>query len=419
MKRKWRRIKKDLLTALLDVSPIFLRDAVLRSQVRLDYSPPPNLKFKLAESKEELEQAYRLLYKSYVASGSMRPNGTGLRITPYHTLPSTSMLIATVDEKVVATVSIFRISPFGLPVSKVYDVSRFTNNGLRIAEISSLCVDDDYKSGHRTLLFGLLKYLYEYATKYFGIDVKLIVIKPFRRHFYESMLCFEKLEDRLIENYGFSNGATVMAEFINLNTAPERFKAVYNNYPDEQNLYKYFVESKISNFHFPDRPYHLISDPVLTPELFHYFFVEKTETLKSMTPFELAVLKNIYRDPEYQKIISEISKGDLPTLQRAEERFELKSNAVLLGRNGTLDQIVQVHDVSRGGILLFCQGSDKPAGVAQLRVTIGPKTFSYLDVELKWTNGLGYCGYKVVRCDAAWDEFIEHAYNQAKHIKVG
>ena len=210
MKKKWRRFKKNLTSSFFDLSPKSLRDFILRNKVFLDYSPPPNLKYKLAETKSEMEQAYRLLYQAYVASGSMKPNSTGLRATPYHALPSTSMLIATIDGVVVATVSIFRLSAFGLPISKIYDINSFFKKGRRVAEISSLCVSDIYKNDHRTLLFGLLKFLYEYSVSFFGIDVKLIVIKPFRRHFYESMLSFEILEDRIVHNYEFSNGATVI-----------------------------------------------------------------------------------------------------------------------------------------------------------------------------------------------------------------
>ncbi len=409
MKKKWRRFKKNLTSSFFDLSPKSLRDFILRNKVFLDYSPPPNLKYKLAETKSEMEQAYRLLYQAYVASGSMKPNSTGLRATPYHALPSTSMLIATIDGVVVATVSIFRLSAFGLPISKIYDINSFFKKGRRVAEISSLCVSDIYKNDHRTLLFGLLKFLYEYSVSFFGIDVKLIVIKPFRRHFYESMLSFEILEDRIVHNYEFSNGATVMAEYLDLTQAPEKYKKIYNSYPDEKNLFKYFTETKIDNFCFPDRTYYSISDPKLTPELLHYFFVEKTNTLQNLSQEDFAIVKSQYKESEYQRIFSEFSNNIL-TLKfyRTEGRFEVKSAGQFLHTNPEALQMVQVFDVSRHGIKVFSVDKLNPNKFQKICVSLGPKIRSTLTIELQWTNGLGYYGFKITQSDLMWETFITH-----------
>ena len=240
MSKHVRRIKKEVLTSFLTALPKEARDWFLRSKVSLDYNPPENLRFKLAETKEELEQVFKLLYHSYVASGSMKPNPNELRITPYHALPSTSILIAVLNGQVIATLSVFRMGPFGIPASKEFDVSQLMKQGTRFAEISSLTLDESFRNDNREIIFGLLKYLYEYTTKYFGIDMKLIVIKPFRRFFYESLLMFEPLENRIVKNYGFSNGATVMAEKLDLHLAKERYKKIYGEMSDEKNLYKYF-----------------------------------------------------------------------------------------------------------------------------------------------------------------------------------
>lgn len=231
MSRAFRRIKKGILTRAFSVMPKGMRDDVVRSSVKLNYQPSPNLIFKLAETREELEQTFRLLYRAYVAAGSMKPDRSELRITPYHALPSTSVLIAKLNGNVVATLSVFRMGPFGVPGSKAFDVSAMLRSGERFAEISSLTVDDAYRTDSRELMFGLLKYLYEYTTRFFGIDKKLIVIKPFRRHFYESLLLFEPLDGGIVKNYSFSNGATVMAETLDLRTAPALYKQAYADKP--------------------------------------------------------------------------------------------------------------------------------------------------------------------------------------------
>lgn len=412
MNKKWRRIKKNALNSALNLTPRFARDLILRRQIKVDYFPANNIQFKLAQTKSELEQAYHLLYKSYVASGSMLPNETELRITPYHALPSTSMLIATVDNKVIATLSIFRISPFGLPVSKIQDVSKFIHQGQRIAEISSLCVADEFKTDNRTLLFGLLKYTHEYATNYFGIDVKLIVIKPFRRHFYESLLCFQPLDNRIITNYAFSNGATVMVEALDLNKARYQFKKIYNSYPVEQNLYKYFIESSIKNFQFPERTYNNITDPVITPEILNYFFIEKTKTLQNMSPFEIAILKSLYKGKDYQSLLSKFSSDNsLLIFDRKDDRFELKSSAILLSTSNTPNRIVSVHDASLHGIMIYSSVKIVPEKDQKICVLVAPKTYSYLNIELKWANGFGHYGFKIKQHDSIWTDFIYYLQN--------
>jgi hypothetical protein len=418
MQKKWRRLKKNLLTSFLDLSPTSIRDLVIHSQVKLDYQPPKNLRFKLAQTKEELEQAYRLLYQGYVASGSMAPNNSGMRITPYHALPSTSVLIALLDDKVVATLSIFRVSQFGLPVSKVFDVSSFIEQGQRFAEISSLCVSDEFKTDQRTLLFGLLKYLYEYSTKFFGIDIKLIVIKPFRRHFYESLLHFQPLEKRIVENYAFSNGATVMSEFLNLNTAPEAYKRIYNHYPEHQNLYKYFIESKISNFEFPERVYSNISDPVMTPELLHYFFIEKEEVLQKLSELELTILKRTYKNPEFNYLFFEFSTRIKNVyFSRSHERHEVKCKAILVDKEESLSCIVKVYDASYDGIMVYSGKKIKLNTEYRINVNITTNIYSYLTVKAKWTNGLGYYGLEINGNDSTWNTFIDHLENIGSNKK--
>ena len=87
MKRLYRRLKKEGLTRLFSILPEKMRERIIRSKVKLDYNPPEGLRFKLAETKEELEQAFRLLYRSYVAAGSMKPNTSEMRITLIFKLP--------------------------------------------------------------------------------------------------------------------------------------------------------------------------------------------------------------------------------------------------------------------------------------------------------------------------------------------
>ena len=66
------------------------RHRAFRALVNCDPAPDPHLVVKLAETREELEACFRLLHDAYVASGFMRPDPSGMRVTIYHALPTTT-----------------------------------------------------------------------------------------------------------------------------------------------------------------------------------------------------------------------------------------------------------------------------------------------------------------------------------------
>ena len=95
----------------LMVLPHRKRYRVLRFFADYDPAPNPRLTFKIAETREELEACFRLLHDTYVRRGFMQPDPSGLRVTIYHALPTTTTLCAKYDGKVVGTLSLFNGRP--------------------------------------------------------------------------------------------------------------------------------------------------------------------------------------------------------------------------------------------------------------------------------------------------------------------
>ena len=81
-----RKLRRQLMGCL----PTPLRNALLRNFVHCDASPSPQLVLKLAQTREELCACFHLLHDSYVSSGFMKPDPSGMRVTIYHALPTTS-----------------------------------------------------------------------------------------------------------------------------------------------------------------------------------------------------------------------------------------------------------------------------------------------------------------------------------------
>ena len=84
------------------------RFRLLRRMVDCDPAPDPRLQLGIASGCAELEACFALLHDAYVGSGFMTPDPSGMRVTPYHALPTTTTLCARFDGEVVGTLSIIR-----------------------------------------------------------------------------------------------------------------------------------------------------------------------------------------------------------------------------------------------------------------------------------------------------------------------
>ena len=90
------------------------------------------------QTKEELEACFRLLHDAYVRRGYMKPDPSGMRVTIYHALPTTTTLCALFDGKVVGTISLIRESAIGFPLQRIFDLTSVRAKRGNIAEVSAL-----------------------------------------------------------------------------------------------------------------------------------------------------------------------------------------------------------------------------------------------------------------------------------------
>src|SRR4051794_25134567 len=93
---------------VFSLMPNSLQSLLLRSRLDLNYAPPAERVFKLAETRTELEQALTIIGKG--TSGQ-----ECLAVTKYHALPSTAVLIAKENDVVVATLTLIGDNPLKLP----------------------------------------------------------------------------------------------------------------------------------------------------------------------------------------------------------------------------------------------------------------------------------------------------------------
>lgn len=147
---------------------------------------------RIASFRQEWEAALGLVYRAYVRAGLIRINRYRMRVTPYHALPSTEVLIAGNGDDVLCTLSIVGDGQLGLPMESIYaeEVERRRLQGLRLAEVSCLADERDGSDQSFSTVSRLMA-LTAQAAVYRGIDQLLIAVHPRHAKFYERFIAFE------------------------------------------------------------------------------------------------------------------------------------------------------------------------------------------------------------------------------------
>ncbi len=284
------RQKRELLARLLKSKPA-------PKWAGVNLAPPSNLTFKVAETRQELESAFRILHDAYVAMGFMKPSPSGMRITIFNALPDTRTLIALWDGEVIGTVSIIPDSPMGFPIEHIFELARLRNKNVRLAEVSALAIEKRYRGDPNVILFSLFKSLYEYCDRYLGIETILMAMHPDISEFYERILFCQRISAQAIDEYEYVNGAPAVGLYLDFQECLGMCHARYG-----KEVSAYFTEPW-ANFAFPPRTA-AHSHPSMDPEMMDYFFNEKTDVLSKISSSDRSILMNLYKDDRYLGILS-------------------------------------------------------------------------------------------------------------------
>lgn len=328
-----RRIINRSARSAMQLAPREVRYALIRSMVECDNDPDPRLVLKIAETRDELEACFSLLHDAYVSSGYMKPHPSGMRVTIYHALPTTTTLCAKFDGKVVGTVSIVREGVFGFPMQSVFDLGPVRVQGGNIAEISALAIHPDFRKTGGTILFPLMKFINEYCTQHFDTRHLVIAVNPDRIELYEALLLFQRLRAAPIESYDFANGAPAVGASLDLGTSYDQMQQVYGHRPARRNLHHYFFACDLANILHPTQPYFTTNHPVLTPALMDHFFNRRTRVFANLDEEQRCLLRSIYDLDAYAPVLPDVSAEAAERFAtRHEDRFSLRCPAHLVVR---------------------------------------------------------------------------------------
>jgi len=385
---------------------------VYRSFVDCDPRPDKRLVLKIAETREELQACFKLLHDAYVGSGFMRPDPSGMRVTIYHALPTTTTLCAKYDDEVVGTISLIRESVFGFPLQSIFDLHEVREKKGRVAEVSALAVHPKFRNTGGTILFPLMKFMYEYCTTFFDTRHLVIAVNPNRIEMYESLLFFERLAENEVENYDFANGAPAVGASVDLHVAPEIFKRIYGKKPRRKNLYLYFLRTRLRNIVMPSRRYFTTNDPVMTPDLLDYFFNQCTHTFQNLNEREKGLLHSIYNLPEYKEVLPVIfSESNFRIRQRRHQRYSLKcpGSFSVISPEKTEVYALRVVEFSDDGFLAHSK-APLPTNVwGEASIRLGSEEKSIVKAMVVRGNhkgSHGFYGFKLVESDLSWRKLV-------------
>ena len=147
-----------------------------------------------AVSRDELEQAYRLVYESYVREGYMVRQPSGMRLSAFNALPGTATFVAKMGSEVVGSLTVVPDSAMGLPMEGVYqpEVQQLRREGRQLAEATMFGARGPENDGRLSLLLLLMKRAFDYARFELRADDLCIAVHPRRSRLYQRYLLFEQ-----------------------------------------------------------------------------------------------------------------------------------------------------------------------------------------------------------------------------------
>jgi GNAT superfamily N-acetyltransferase len=405
--RSWHRLVRGKAGLL----PPPLRFRLHRLMLDCDPEPDQRLELKIAGTREELEACFRIAHDACVASRLMPPDPSGLRVTPCHALPTTTTLCAKYDGQVVGTVSLIRDGVFGLPLQSAFDLEPLRAQGGHVAEAAALAIHPDFRNTGGAILFPLLKFARQYCVEYSDTRHLVVAVPPRDIEFYEALLFFARLQGQAVTHYEPFNGAPAVLAGLDMRHAADLFKAGYRGRPPQQNLYRYFFQTRLANITPPARRYFTTNDPVMTPELLDHFFNGRTRVFQGLDARQRSLLWSLYGSlPDYRAVLPPLQEaGPQAAPLRQHQRFSIRCPASLSfdPRDGGRTFVLNVIEMSQQGFQAE-SGLDLPVDqnlVGQAAVDLGKDERSVVNVRVvrrRQTQQGNFFGFQLDAPDAAW-----------------
>lgn len=358
-KTSWASIKSmSWKRRLFRCLPLSIREVVFRRALEEPDREflSRDIEIKVAETSQEVLEAYHLIYETYYDSGFCDIEQEGIRLTKHALLPTTSLIIVKYRGEVIATLSHIMDNPLGLPMEKLWPLDFLRDTGRKIAEISTLAIKKGHRRQRGKILLPLMIFLYKYSIEHLGTDYFVISTHPDALPFYTGLFAFQPIDNK-VKSYGSVKGALATGQFAHLTS--KEFHEFINNCHIGKRDKKFSVSSlfnldELGCFTYPERRYYRAYDPCFKVDLLKQVFNKKLNSLKTLGIWEREILSNQFSYDEYKNVF-EITSDDQnpskPQNVRSSPRHWVNCPGTLIDyKNAKLRQI-RIYNVSQQGLL--------------------------------------------------------------------
>ena len=265
------------------------RSALLQN--KLEEIDRPSIK--IAETRDELEQAFSLVYREYLKLGYIKePNPSEMYLSICHILPETAVFIFKSYLTVICTLTqIFDSKLFGLPMDDLYheELNALRNASRKLVELSALATPKQAR--WRNVFMYLCQAMYWYAI-YKNVNDLCIMVNPKHVDFYKTIFLFEDLGP---EKYYPNVGAPAVALRLDLDDIQGKLREKYGTLDFDCDMYSFFHRVTTTQL-TPSGGEDLLvkKNGMLDADTVRYFFIEKTNLLEEATPEQMNYIRSLY-----------------------------------------------------------------------------------------------------------------------------
>lgn len=299
--------RKRLRLFMLSILPKAISYRLIRRSLNLSY-PKANSKitFEIASNAQDLIAALKLVQQNFEREGYAAKTLNGIRLTPYHLLPETVVIVAKRENMVMATISIVPRTEFGLPLESTFTLKSLLQNKGRVIEVSALAVDPKFRGEQGEILYNLIKFMYHCNVGLLQANTEVIGVNPKMVPLYEAILLFDKIPKLPVTKYDFANGAEVVPMIFDFDKADSSYQQTYGKLPQNLNMFEFFKREPPPQFVLPKVNELETCLPQRKPSEFRQILSVAKEVIATLTLEQKKVLQDMYSPwPQLQKLMNE------------------------------------------------------------------------------------------------------------------
>lgn len=257
-----------------------------------------HIETRVAQTRDELERSYKLVYQQYLKKGYTHRSKSQMRISLHNAMPKTTTFISKVQDIILATATLIPDSPMELPMEDTYrqELKELRAGGKKTCEISMFSINPIVFEKKSPLLFHkrklffifpLFRLLFDYAKYFLNADYICIAIHPTQDKMY-NFLPFKTFGK--VKKHIHANNALSIAKYLDLS-------------PDKEHKTITKIRGNKIFLSHSSYPYQFENKFKFIPQDLRYFFTEKTNLFKNATFNQIKYLAEQYPYYDFSLIV--------------------------------------------------------------------------------------------------------------------